>query len=479
MQNYQAIQNFYSSATGHLPASILPLTPAASSRKYYRVADTSGRTCICACCRSTTESKAFIYLTRHFHRLGLPVPELIAANETENIYLVEDLGDTSLFDMVSRGSGQNDPVTHEAMAESLRVLPDIQWQGAKNLDFSRCYPTAAFDMQGVMWDMNYFKYCFLKPALDDIDDLALENDLLTLASAVMDGAVECGMDTFMLRDCQSRNIMVHDGKPYFIDYQGGRRGPWLYDVVSFLWQARANFSEDTRKEMFEIYLNSASRYTSVDSDSISRVTKLMVAFRMIQVLGAYGFRGLIQHKSSFITPIAPALDILRRTLAEINLPLPYLRKTTAAATDITTPSPSSACGNGKLTVTVGSFSFRNGIPADPSGNGGGFVFDCRYIHNPGRYDEYKQLTGRDTAVMEFLERDGEITEFLHNVHNIIDRAVTKYMKRGFSSLQIMFGCTGGRHRSVYSAEATARHIKDLFNVDVRLIHREQGIDIRL
>lgn len=481
MQNYQAIQDLYSSATGHIPASIQPLTPAASSRKYYRVADTAGHKCICACCHSVAEAKAFIYLTRHFHGLGLPVPQLLAANDTENIYLVEDLGDTSLFDMISQNlkGGQPDSATHEAIAETLRLLPDMQWRGAENMDFTRCYPTATFDIQGVMWDLNYFKYCFLKPVLDDIDDLALENDLRALASAVMSGAEECGMETFMLRDCQSRNIMVNNGKPYFIDYQGGRRGPWLYDVVSFLWQARANFSESTRKEMLEVYLQSASRYTSVERDTVSRVVKIIIAFRMIQVLGAYGFRGLIQHKSSFISPIAPALDILQNTLAEITLPLPYLRKAISAAADIMSSSRSTANNNETLTITVGSFSYRNGIPSDPSGNGGGFVFDCRYIHNPGRYDEYKQLTGRDTPVIEFLERDGEITEFLHNAYNIIDRAVTKYIKRGFSSLQIMFGCTGGRHRSVYSAESTACHIKELFDVNVRLIHREQGIDITL
>lgn len=129
-----------------------------------------------------------------------------------------------------------------------------------------------------------------------------------------------------------------------------------------------------------------------------------------------------------------------------------------------------------LTVTIYSFSFKKGIPEDNSGNGGGYVFDCRSTHNPGKYDEYKQLTGLDQPVIDFLEKDGEILEFLSSVYTLVDHHVARFLERGFEHLQVSFGCTGGQHRSVYSAQHTAEHIKEKFpTVSIELIHRERGI----
>jgi len=474
MSHIQAISDFYRSIIGKSPSSITLLTPAASSRKYYRLSDTNGFTVIATECMVPDEANSFIYLSEHFTSLHLPVPAIIGANCDSTIYLQEDLGDTSLYSLISSSTIPTARVM-ELASETMQRLPEMQWCGAVGLDFSRCYPVAQFDMRSAMWDLNYFKYCFLKPVLDDIDDLRLENDFQSFIAELWKMAEACGMDTFMLRDCQSRNVMIRDNKPIFIDYQGGRRGPWLYDAVSFLWQTRANFSDSDRSRLLEVYLGEAARYCNISKLPVKPLLNMLVAFRMMQVLGTYGFRGLIQNKSSFITSINPALKSLRKALREIGQSYCYIESLTEKALSIfSNPTPTST--NDKLTVTVGSFSYRNGIPADPAGNGGGFVFDCRYIHNPGRYDEYKLLSGMDQPVMEFLEQDGEITVFLNNVYHIVDNAVTKYMKRGFNSLQIMFGCTGGRHRSVYSAEHTARHIKNQFDVNVRLIHREQNID---
>ncbi len=476
MSHIQAISDLYRSIIGKSPNSITLLTPAAaaSSRKYYRLSDINGFTVIATVCPVPKEANSFIYLSEHFTSLHLPVPKIIGTNCDSTIYLQEDLGDTSLYSLIS-SSATSAAQVMDLASETLRCLPEMQWRGAVGLDFSQCYPVAQFDLRSAMWDLNYFKYCFLKPVLDDIDDLRLENDFQSFTTELWKMAEACSMDTFMLRDCQSRNIMIRDNKPIFIDYQGGRRGPWLYDAVSFLWQARANFSDSDRNKLLEVYLEETARYCDIRQLPVKPLLNILIAFRMMQVLGTYGFRGLIQNKSSFIASITPALESLSKALQEIGPSCRYISLLTEKALS-TFSNPSPTKNSDKLTVTIGSFSYRNGIPSDLTGNGGGFVFDCRYIHNPGRYDEYKLLSGMDQPVMEFLEQDGEITEFLNHVYHIVDNVVVKYMKRGFNSLQIMFGCTGGRHRSVYSAEHTARHIKNQFDVNVRLIHREQNID---
>jgi hypothetical protein len=235
---------------------------------------------------------------------------------------------------------------------------------------------------------------------------------------------------------------------------------------------------------------------------------LFVLFRTLQVLGAYGFRGYFEHKQHFIDSIPPAIENLRDLLAlrpEV-LPYPYLRdvltrlvalpqftpaqpkpvqrtdgyKTTDR--DVYTAHPqdgpatfSKYDGKGPLVVRVYSFSYRKGIPEDTSGNGGGYVFDCRSTHNPGRYEPYKQLTGLDEPVIRFLEDDGEIVEFLEHVYALADKHVARYIQRGFTDLMFCFGCTGGQHRSVYSAQHLAEHIHEKFGIEVHVTHREQGI----
>jgi hypothetical protein len=290
-------------------------------------------------------------------------------------------------------------------------------------------------------------------------------------------------DSFLYRDCQSRNVMIKDGQPFFIDFQGGRRGPTQYDVASFLWQAKANIPAGLREELIELYLNELqSLLPSLDKQAWKDALPHFVLFRTLQVLGAYGYRGFFERKQHFIQSIPNALRNLREVLECVGDDYPYLctvaaqlvstilSDTTADETSQNQPAPNA------LLVTVYSFSFKKGLPVDESGNGGGYIFDCRSTHNPGKYEQYKQLTGLDQPVIDFLEQDGEITTFLQSVDKLIDHHVERFLERGFNHLQVCFGCTGGQHRSVYSAEYTAKRLHAKYGVRVHLIHRERGID---
>lgn len=272
--------------------------------------------------------------------------------------------------------------------------------------------------------------------------------------------------------------MVKEGDVWLIDFQGGRRGPVAYDVASFLWQARAGFGEEQRKRMVERYLDEAEKYATVDREEFKKALKLFVLFRTLQVLGAYGYRGLFEGKVHFRKSIPAALENVRALLGEMPDELSYLRKILGRVCEAEKFRPT-AGADGHLTVRVMSFSYMRGLPDDASGNGGGYVFDCRAIHNPGRYEEYKKLTGRDEAVKKFLEEDGEILTFLEHCKSLTGASVEKYLKRGFSDLMVCFGCTGGQHRSVYSADAMAKWLNEKYGVRVILEHRERGIKERL
>ena len=323
----------------------------------------------------------------------------------------------------------------------------------------------------VMFDLNYFKYCFLKPSGLEFDEVLLQDDFEKLA----DDLLLSDTDTFLYRDFNARNVMVKDGEPYFVDFQGGRRGPVFYDVASFAWQARAKFSEDQKEKMLSAYLEAYSAYSSMDERSFRSSLRLFVLFRLLQVLGAYGFRGWVEHKANFVTSIPAAIGELKAWLSDPSDTYPYLMQTLERLTAMPRFAEEAA-EDGVLEVKVYSFSFKKGVPYDPSGNGGGYVFDCRSIHNPGRYEPYKKLTGRDEPVIRFLEDDGEIIGFLEHAYGVLDPHVETYMKRGFTSLMVSFGCTGGQHRSVYCAEHMAHHLAQKYpGIRVRLIHREQHL----
>ncbi len=447
------------------------LTPAGSPRRYYRLtADNSSL--IGAVGTSPRENRAFVAIARQMRRQGLPAPEIHAISDDGMRYLQEDLGDTSLFSLLMEAQkrGGYDEADIALLRSVVRLLPDVQWRTAKGFDFSVCHPSPELNHRGIQWDLHYFKYCFLKATGIEFEEERLEDDFDHLATVLLQNSD----NVFMYRDFQSRNVMIHDGQPWLIDFQGGRRGPMEYDLVSFLWQARARFSPTLRRELIGEYLKSASRYRSFDEESFNRRIQYFVLFRTLQVLGTYGYRGYFEHKAHFVQSIPMAIDNLRSLLAENDFAdMPYL---TALLREMTTlPLFVPYKEDTELTVRITSFSYKKGVPDDLSGNGGGFVFDCRAIHNPGRYDEYKQLTGRDEPVIAFLDKEEAMQDFLTHAYGIVDYSVEKYLSRDFTHLMVSFGCTGGQHRSVYSAEHLAAHLRDKYGVKVVLEHREQGV----
>ena len=497
----------YKQWCGKEPQSVMPLSAGGSNRQYYRMTSEKGQSVVGCVGTSRDENHAFVYLARHFAKRKLPVPHILAVSDDELRYLQTDLGSVSLFDAIRGGREAGGRYTlneQELLKRTIRELPNIQLRGARELDFSHCYPQAEFDTDSVLFDLNYFKYCFLKATEIDFHELKLEADFRLLAKDLTaSGDTQC----FLYRDFQARNVMLDaDGNPYFIDFQGGRRGPYYYDLASFLWQASAKYPHKLRRELVYEYYNALKQYTEVPTPHrfVERLS-LFVLFRQLQVLGAYGFRGYFERKQHFIESIPPAMQNLRELLGERSFPYPHLvdvlQRLTALpqfrqietvasradgykTTDNNPYKPHPQDGpatfskydaQGPLVVKVFSFSYRKGIPDDDSGNGGGYVFDCRSTHNPGRYEPYKQLTGLDEPVIRFLEDDGEILTFLDSVYRLADAHVRRYIQRGFTSLMFSFGCTGGQHRSVYSAQHLAEHIHKKFGIEVRICHREQGI----
>ena len=508
----QELLQLYQQWSGAEPHDVAKLPGAGSNREYYRLTDREGHSVVGCIGTSRDENHAFVYLCQHFTKRQLPVPKILAVSSDELRYLQTDLGSISLFDAIRGGreaGGRYTLKEQELLKRTIRELPNIQLRGARGLDFSNCYPQPAFDTDSVLFDLNYFKYCFLKATERDFHELKLEADFRLLAK---DLTAADDVQCFLYRDFQARNVMLlpsptpHHLSPYFIDFQGGRRGPYYYDVASFLWQASAKYPHKLRRELVYEYYNALKPFTEVPTPHrfVERLS-LFVLFRQLQVLGAYGFRGYFERKAHFIESIPPAIQNLRELLSERNFPYPYLTSllqrltelpqfqqiaTTAARADgykITENNPykphpqdgpatfSKYDAQGPLVVKVYSFSYRKGIPEDESGNGGGYVFDCRSTHNPGRYEPYKQLTGLDEPVIRFLEDDGEILTFLDSVYKLADAHVRRYIQRGFTSLMFSFGCTGGQHRSVYSAQHLAEHIHEKFGVEVRICHREQKI----
>ena len=457
------------------PENVTPLSGSGSNRSYCRM-QADGLSLMGVTGTDESENKAFVTLAAHFRAKGIPVPEVFSVSGDGMSYLQEDLGDVLLADMVAsahkKGEIASDETLVNLLCRTMALLPKIQVEGARGLDFSVCYPQPAFDRSMIMFDLNYFKYCFLKPSGVEFNEVLLQEDFERFA----DDLLEDEGETFLYRDFNARNVMVRDGEPYFIDFQGGRRGPVQYDVASFIWQARARYPENLKRRMLDSYLDSLESYMPVDRDVFEERLRLFRLFRTLQVLGAYGFRGLVEHKAQFVVSIPQALADLGQLIETHFEGYPYLQavlEKMVALEKFKAPSVQ----DGRLTVKVSSFSFKKGIPQDMSGNGGGYVFDCRSIHNPGRYVPYKKLTGRDEPVIRFLEDDGEIIGFLEHVYGVVDPHVETYSRRGFTSLMVSFGCTGGQHRSVYCAEHLAHHLAEKYpDINVQLIHREQNIE---
>ena len=501
--------NLYRAWCGRQPRYCRQLSGAGSNRTYIRITGGEGQTVIGVIGTSRDENHAFVSLARHFTNKQLPVPEILAVSSDELRYLQTDLGDVSLFDAIRGGrdaGGRYNQYEKQLLVNAIKALPDIQIRGAQGLDWNCCYPQPEFNVDSVRFDLNYFKYCFLKATELDFHELKLEANFRIFAKDL----VSEPSNSFLYRDFQARNIMLDgQGKPYFIDFQGGRKGPFYYDLASFLWQASAKYPFKLRRELVYEYYYSLKNYTEVPSvrHFVERLSQF-VLFRMLQVLGAYGFRGYFERKKYFLDSIPPAMENLRDLLkiGSQAFPYPYLMEILERLTQLPQFAPAEASapvrrdgfrtsdfniyeshpqdgpatfskydGKGPLVVRVFSFSYRKSIPEDSSGNGGGYVFDCRSTHNPGRYEPYKKLTGLDESVIRFLEDDGEILTFLAHVYDLADHHVQRYIQRGFTSLMFSFGCTGGQHRSVYCAQHLAEHLHEKFGIEVHITHREQGI----
>ncbi len=445
------------------------LSASGSNRKYYRL-ESKKHSIIGVEGTSVEENRAFVAMAQHFASKGIPVPKCYAMSPAGLHYIQEDLGDTLLFDFLAEGrkTGVFCDEEKDMLRRTIRLLPLVQVKGAEGFDFSLCYPQPCFNQRSILWDLNYFKYCFLKSTGLEFQENLLEDDFQRLSDILLQSPT----NTFMYRDFQSRNVMIRDGAPYFIDFQGGRKGPLYYDIASFLWQAKANYKHELREELLNEYLEALAEIMPVDATAFRQQLQHFVLFRTLQVLGAYGFRGYFEKKPHFLQSIPFALENLRAILPHLPNEYPYLLKVLNEMTElkqfreVTVRKP--------LVVKMYSFSYKKGIPNDDSGNGGGYVFDCRAVNNPGKYERYASLTGLDESVRTFLEEDGEIISFLDHATHLVDASVKRYIDRGFTNLMVSFGCTGGQHRSVYSAQYMAKYINEKFGVEVNLIHREQN-----
>jgi len=403
------------------------------------------------------ENVAFLEFSRHFRRYGLPVPEIYAEDLGHNIYLEEDLGDTTLFDFLSRHRDGETiaPEVVEAYHKVVAVLPRFQVEAGRDLNYKVCYPRASFDRQSIAWDLNYFKYYFLRLAGIPFNEQALEHDFTRLTRLLL-GADH---DYFLYRDFQSRNIMLRDGQPYFLDYQGGRRGALQYDIASLLYDGKADLPPALRQQLLDHYLDCLANFIPVDRAAFMEHYYAYVYVRIMQALGAYGFRGFYERKAHFLQSVPYALRNLRWLAHHVTLPvaLPALMEAFQGLLASEKLQNLAADAN-HLTVRIFSFSFHRQPPTDESGNGGGFVFDARSLPNPGREERFKQLTGKDAPVIDYLNQQESVHQYLAGVESLVDASVSTYQRRGFKNLMVSFGCTGGQHRSVYLAEQLAKHL---------------------
>ena len=486
------IQNILAELTrsiGETPKDILPIAESGSARKYFRII-TDNKSLIGTYSNNIEENEAFLTFSKHFNYLGLNVPEVFAVNEEKTCYLQSDFGDDNLFAHVqkaliasggpSTGSGTLASYSENVIQlykKALGHLVKLQVLGHQGLDYTKAYPTECFDRQAIIDDFNYFKYYFVKPHEEiDFNETRLGKDFEAFADFVS----QAPCDFFMYRDFQSRNIMVKDGELYFIDFQGGRKGPLNYDVVSLLYQVKAQIPQAIRDELVNYYKAELSQYMNPETVKFDTYQPYFVYLRLMQVLGAYGFRGLIQKKSHFIESIPYALKELR--IWNEKNPLnayPELQHVLSQLSTLnypTTLNSQLSTLNSKLTVTINSFSFKKGYPADFSGNGGGFVFDCRALPNPGRDPEFKTKTGRDWEVIDYLMAKPPVHVFLDYVKGIVSQSVENYKERHFSNLMVSFGCTGGQHRSVFFAQTIYDWLKATYpDIHLKLNHIERKI----
>jgi len=417
------------------------------------------------------ENLAFLEFSRHFRRHGLAVPEIYGEDLSQGAYLEEDLGDTTLFDLLTKNrSGEAvAPAVMEAYRKVVAVLPRFQIEAGRDLNYKVCYPRGSFDRQSISWDLNYFKYYFLRLAGIPFNEQALEDDFGRLT----DYLLTAPSDYFLYRDFQSRNVMMRSGEPWFVDYQGGRKGALQYDIASLLYDAKADLPPDLRLKLLDDYLDTLEKYVKVDREEFLQHYYAFVYVRILQALGAYGYRGFFERKSHFLQSVPYALKNLRWLLHNVQLPIELPTLIEAFRSMLGSEKLLGLASEAdNLAVRIFSFSFHRGLPQDETGNGGGFVFDGRSLPNPGREDRFKAITGKDAPVIEYLNQQESVHQFLASVFSLVDTTIENYKQRGFKNLMVSFGCTGGQHRSVFLAEQLAKRLRARNGVDVELRHVE-------
>jgi aminoglycoside/choline kinase family phosphotransferase len=417
------------------------------------------------------ENVAFLEFSRHFRKHGLPVPEIYGEDLSHGAYLEEDLGDTTLFEFLSSNrTGENiGPQAVEAYRKVVAVLPRFQVEAGRDLNYDVCYPRDRFDRQSISWDLNYFKYYFLRLAGIPFNEQALEDDFDRLTNFLLTAP----RDYFMYRDFQSRNVMLRNGQPFFLDYQGGRKGALQYDIASLLYDAKADLPPELRQQLLDLYIEKLGEYENIKREAFLHHYHSYVYVRILQALGAYGFRGFYERKAHFLQSVPYALKNLRWLSHNVTLPIALPTLMEAFNSMLASEKLQGLASEAdNLTVRIFSFSFHRGMPKDESGNGGGFVFDGRSLPNPGREERFKALTGKDAPVIDYLNQQQSVHQFLASVMSLVDASVNEYQRRGFKNLMVSFGCTGGQHRSVFLAEQVAARLRGRNGVEVVVHHRQ-------
>jgi aminoglycoside/choline kinase family phosphotransferase len=415
------------------------------------------------------ENVAFLEFSKHFRKHGLPVPEIYAEDLGQDAYLEEDLGDTTLFELLSQNRSGNSvrPEVADAYRKAIAILPRFQIEAGRDLNYTVCYPRDSFDRQSIAWDLNYFKYYFLRLAGIPFNEQALEDDFARLTDLLL----SANREYFLYRDFQSRNIMLPAGEPFFLDYQGGRRGALHYDVASLLYDAKADLPPEFRQQLLDTYLDNAGRYADITRGGFMHHFYAYVYVRIMQAMGAYGYRGFFERKAHFLQSVPYALKNLRWLLHNVELPVKTPTLIAAFKSMLSSEKLQALESETQnLLVRIFSFSFHQGPPKDETGNGGGFVFDARSLPNPGREERFKNLTGKDAPVIDYLIQHQSVHQFLGNVISLVDASVSSYQSRGFKNLMVSFGCTGGQHRSVYMAEQLAQHLRSRTGLDISIRH---------
>jgi aminoglycoside/choline kinase family phosphotransferase len=454
------------------PERIVPLQGdlGGSGRKIIRLANEKDRA-VGILYGVREENVAFVEFSKHFRRHGLPVPEIYAEDLSQGAYLEEDLGDTTLYEFLSKNrTGENiAPQVVEAYRKVVAVLPRFQVEADRDLNYDVCYPISSFDRQSIAWDLNYFKYYFLRLAGIPFNEQALEDDFGRLTDFLLSAPREY----FLYRDFQSRNIMLRNGDPFFVDYQGGRKGALQYDIASLLYDAKADLPADLRQQLLDHYLDTLAGFIKLDRAAFMQHFYAYVYIRILQALGAYGFRGFYERKAHFLQSVPYALKNLRWLLHHVRLPVPLPALMDAFRGMLASEKLQGlATDEENLVVRIFSFSFHQGLPKDESGNGGGFIFDGRSLPNPGREERFKALTGKDAPVIDYLNQQESVHQFLASVYSLVDSSLSSYQQRGFKNLMVSFGCTGGQHRSVFLAEQLAKRLRSRNGLEVTVRHIE-------